>query len=110
MIAISTTIYSTLPTVIIRDNGKHTFGDVTRRVTRTATLDGASVFDDKGSTITDRQITMDLTEITAAEAETLTSMVASYATLVVNCPAGDYLCRPTALTLKTLTLYITAAI
>lgn len=106
MIALSTTIYSTLPPVIIRDNGLHNLGDITRRVSRVATLDGGSVFDDKGSTPTDANVTIDLTEITEEEFATLRSMTTGYNTLHMTNGRGCYLVSPVALNPKTLSLYI----
>lgn len=106
MIALTTTVYSTLDPVLIRDNGRHNFGDITRRVSRVATLDGGSVFDDKGSTPTDATMIIDLTEISADEFATLRTMASGYTTLHASTARGQYLVAPVALTPKTLTLYI----
>lgn len=106
MIALSTTIFSTLPPVVFRDTGKHKLGDTTRRVSKVATLDGGCVFTDNGSTPTDASIIIDLTEITEDEFATLRSMTSGYTTLHCATERGCFLVAPVSLTDKSLNLYI----
>lgn len=106
MITISTTTYSTIGPVYIRDNGKHNFGDTSRRVSRIATLDGSSVFPDKGSAITDESIAVNLDGMNETDYNILRTMTKGYSTLHLACTRGRYLVAPVSITQSIMNFYI----
>lgn len=70
-----------------------------RRVSRTATLDGGSVVTDSGYTDTDRTLTIQ-TRITEAQETILKYLIQTYALLTVVTDEGCYTCAPSNLYCK----------
>ncbi len=91
MVSLTPPVYSIRPPVLLeRTDPWSRYGEVRRRVTRTATLDGGAVLSDLGATDADRTMEITARRATpeqAAEAERLAS---TYPTVVVSTPVGCY--------------------
>jgi hypothetical protein len=95
MASISARVYDFDGCVIIKHDevkqGAY-FGNVARRATRTATLDGSSALFDTGYSSSDNIITIKLDWNDKAEA--LRSMVKTYSTVIIITPDGAFVASP----------------
>jgi len=70
------------------------FDTMTRRVSRTATLDGGALFTDNGYSDADITLTITAQGLSNTDAVNMRRLVAAYTTLVVTTPRGAYLTVP----------------
>ncbi len=66
----------------------------TRRVSRTATLDGGCAYYDTGFAQADRDIMVELARAAADDIERAAYLVKTYGELMVCCDQGAFLCAP----------------
>jgi hypothetical protein len=69
------------------------FGQITRRVSRRATLDGGAAFEDRGSYVADREIRVELRPDPTL-GDTLGRLVETYRWLLISTPDGVFLVAP----------------
>ena len=91
MISITTQISSSYGVVFEEDRDGSNLERLSRRVSRIATLDGASVVNDSGYSDTDRTLVVEA-EITEAQKATLEYMIKAYSRLNVASRAGFFSC------------------
>ena len=92
MIGISTQVQSTYH-LLLQHRATSRIREYTRRVSRTATLDGSSVITDSGYTDTDRTLEI-RAEISENERDDLAYMFKTYSLLNVSTPDGFFSCAP----------------
>ena len=95
---LSTTEYDPLVPVHLDVLPSSDLGTTTRRVTRTATLDGGAAFGDFGFTEADRTIVLRWRQRSAAQEESVRRLVSTYTRITVSCAAGLFLAAPQAYT------------
>lgn len=71
---------------------------ITRRVSRTATLDGGVVIDDRGYTDSDKTLEIVIANIKLVDHQAFTRMLKAYTQLVVSASEGCFLCAPSVYT------------
>jgi len=76
------------------DDGDARYREVSRRVSRVATLDGESKVMDGGSTSSDNTILLDITRQPQAVVAALRFMVSFYAKIIIFTPDGAYTAVP----------------
>jgi len=92
MISISPQVQSSY-FILLREMASSRLKNYSRRVSRAATLDGASVINDSGYTDTDR--TLDIrVRITAAQESIISYLMETYSLLTVVTDEGCYTCAP----------------
>ena len=74
--------------------GSTDLGEVRRRLSRVATLDGGAVFNDGGSSEADRSISLRWTPADAATEATIARMVRLYQRLRISCTEGVFDAAP----------------
>jgi hypothetical protein len=92
MISISPQVQSSY-FIFLREMASSKIKEYTRRVSRTATLDGSSVITDSGYTDTDRTLEI-RARITAAQESIITYLMETYSLLTVVTDEGCYTCAP----------------
>jgi hypothetical protein len=81
--------------------------DLTRRVSRTATLDGGAELTDLGFTHADRTLRISAAHVTPAEAEAAAYLLETYPTLIVATSTGCFLAAPEGMSVRGGTLSLT---
>lgn len=69
-------------------------GNIERRLSRTATLDGGAVFNDFGFSDADRTLDIEIDRPSKALVQNLSRMVQAYGQLIVSCSEGCFLGAP----------------
>lgn len=110
MIAISAPVFDITGAMVFKDAGDSEFDTVSRRVSRTATLDGGAYVSDAGYSDADITLVFKVKQLTSADVINLRRMFSSYNTLVATTPRAAYSVAPTGFTYRsgvgTLTLYV----
>jgi len=106
IITISSPVADVLGVVVVKVTAGTTTDTVSRRVTRSATLDGGAVFVDGGQTEADETINIDLQGIEKTVYDNLSRMVKLYPRLVVASEDGVFYAAPNRLTSDLLTLLV----
>jgi len=73
-------------------------GEVTRRASRIATLDGGAVMSDQGFSDADRKLELQWSPIDSAQTDAVERLVRLYALVTVVIPAGVFRAAPSAYT------------
>ena len=81
--------------------------DLSRRVSRTATLDGGAELTDLGFTHADRTLRVMVPHVTRADAERAAYLLENYPTLMVATAAGLFLAAPEGMSVRGGTLNLT---
>ena len=85
--------------------------DLSRRVSRTATLDGGAELTDLGFTHADRTLRVTAPHVSQADAERAAYLLQTYPTLIVATPTGCFLAAPEGMSVRggalSLTLLVT---
>ena len=92
MISISTQTASEY-SVILEEKTDSMVERFTRRVSRSSTLDGGSVYTDSGYSDTDRTITL-VADVTEEQQSVLKHIIQNYALITVATKDGCFTCRP----------------
>ena len=90
MIAISTLTYDIDGHLILHVNPDTDFGKMTRRHTRTATLDGESVITDLGYAWSDMTFNINVSRITNEELDQLKYLIQAYPVLLISTKEGCF--------------------
>lgn len=94
MIGLAATTYDPEGALLLDEVPANTrLGTVTRRVNRRPTLDGGAAFEDRGSTVADREIRLELVPRADLRA-TLERLVTTYRWLLVATREGVFLAAP----------------
>lgn len=93
MISITTQIASSYAVVLQEDPDGSNLDRLSRRVSRSATLDGEAVVNDSGYTDMDRTMVIEA-EITEAQKTILDYLFQTYTRLNVSTRAGFFVCAP----------------
>jgi len=90
MASISTQIADTAGSILLRlDMGKSKLGEMARRVSRTATLDGGAVVVDSGFSHGDRTLVLS-GRLTETDETTLKTLMQTYSLVTLAIPDGAY--------------------
>jgi hypothetical protein len=92
MIAISTPTFDIDGSVVLRHTEKSDLGGMTRRSSVVATIDGGSVPQYRGYSVSDRTLTIVGGRVPPADIDRLGAMVSGYNELIVSTAAGCFLC------------------
>ncbi len=94
MLTISAPVFDLNGTVIARNPSMDGLQNLTRRVSRAATLDGQAAINDFGYTDADRDLIVEWTPTTKTELENVRRMFKTYSRLVVSFSEGCFMCAP----------------
>lgn len=94
MLMISAPVFDLSGTVIAHSPDMEGLQNMTRRVSRAATLDGQAAINDFGYTDADRDLVVEWTPATEAELENVRRMFKTYSRLVVSFSEGCFLATP----------------
>lgn len=90
MISITPTTSDTVNFIVIREDPKSDFGNVTLRVSRSATLDGGCVIDNQGVSDSDRTFTIYAT-LNEQEASIVYNIASLYTEAIMSCNQGLFI-------------------
>lgn len=91
MIAISTLLYDLRGHIVLSESPKSVFPDLSRRVTRTATLDGNSTLNDLGFTDGDKTYVFSFDNLVQSQVENLEYLIKNYAIVRLSTADGCFL-------------------
>ncbi|MCK7542974.1 hypothetical protein MLC59_02160 [Marinobacter bryozoorum] len=94
MLTISAPVFDINGTVIAHSPDMEGLQNLTRRVSRAATLDGQAAINDFGFTDADRDLSVEWTPATLEEMENVRRMFKTYSRLVVSFSEGCFLAAP----------------
>lgn len=98
MIALSTITYDIQGHVVIRETPESILPDLTRRVTRTATLDGESTISDLGFTYSDMTYVVRSRSLSDDQIAILEAMIKTYPLVRISTSEGAFIGAISAMT------------
>ena len=105
MVVISSIVFDVYGSLVIKKLSTDTvLEDSTRRITRTATLDGGASIYDGGYSAADRILTVGATPFTEAMLERVKYLIRNYPRVIVTCVAGGFECAFETYTVDATTL------
>ncbi len=90
MIALSTITFSLTGHLILQESSASIFSDLSRRVSKTATLDGGVLLTDLGYSEGDREFKLELLTEDSTSILALKRLVEAYSLLYLSCKEGVY--------------------